>query len=131
MPEVLAADARGRVQERHTQARFGGGQGTGHTGGARADDDQVVARGVIARGFITRELITHGGVARGVVAHEVVTWSPGVASARQARCSGRPLMVMRQSKQTPMPQNSPRGRPPNLVVRQDLIPAACKAAPTV
>jgi hypothetical protein len=30
-----------------------------------------------------------------------------------------------------MPQNSPRGRPPDLVVRQDRMPAACSAAPIV
>ena len=54
-------------------------------------------------------------------------WSPrppaGPARGRRVR-AGRPLTVTRQSKQTPIPQNSPRGRPPNRVVRQERMPAA-------
>ena len=49
----------------------------------------------------------------------------------QARWFGRPSISTRQSWQTPMPQNRPRGRPLTLVVRQERIPVACRAAPIV
>ena len=36
---------------------------------------------------------------------------PAATLVRQARWLGRPSTVTRQSKQTPMPQNGPRGAP--------------------
>ena len=56
---------------------------------------------------------------------------PGRAGTRQARRFGAPSIVTRQSKHTPMPQNSPRGRPATRVVRQERMPAAHSAAATV
>jgi hypothetical protein len=41
------------------------------------------------------------------------------------------LSVTRQSKQIPIPQNNPRGRPATRVVRQDRIPASISTAATV
>jgi hypothetical protein len=57
--------------------------------------------------------------------------SPGWASIRQARRLGSPLTVIKQSKQIPMPQNTPRGVPPSRVRRQDRWPAAISAAATL
>src|SRR5690606_40787541 len=83
-----------------------------------AGDGEIVRRNPLGR--------------RGRVAgHAVVTSSPGLASMRQARSTGPPLTLIRQSKQTPMPQNRPRRRPPKRVVRQARTPAACRAAPMV
>ena len=47
---------------------------------------------------------------------------PALTGVRQARIPCCPLTVTRQSKQTPIPQNSPRGRSSR---------AASSAAPTV
>src|SRR5690606_23414058 len=55
-----------------------------------AGDGEIVRRNPLGR--------------RGRVAgHAVVTSSPGLASMRQARSTGPPLTLIRQSKQTPMP----------------------------
>ena len=54
-----------------------------------------------------------------------------VAVTRQARSLGRPSTTTRQSKQTPIPQKIPRGRPLKRVLRHERIPAAINAAPTL
>jgi hypothetical protein len=58
------------------------------------------------------------------------TSMPAATSVRQARWLGRPSTVTRQSKQTPMPQNGPRGAPER-ACRSDTISAAASAAAIV
>ena len=60
----------------------------------------------------------------------MTAWS-GRAGTWQAGWSGSPSMVTKQSKQAPIPQNSPRGAPAPRVTRQDRTPAAHSAAATV
>jgi hypothetical protein len=103
-PVVLPAGLVGRVEQGHLGPRAYGGGGGGQPRRPGADDDDVTCHGASARDW-------------------VVTTSPSRALLRQARTSRTPLTVTRQSKQTPMPQKTPRGAPDG-ARRHDRSPAA-------
>ena len=121
MPPVLAAGAGVGVEQQHPGTGLPGTDRRRHPGRSGADHHHLRAGGA-------------GG-------HDAPSWwpepcwlrrsSPTVAGNRQARWLGSPSAVIRQSKQVPIPQNSPRGRPPTRLLRQDRTPCAQSAAPTV
>src|SRR5690606_20755652 len=133
VPEVLPAEPYAGVHEHHPQPAQRRRQRPRHPSGPAADDGEIVRLTSRLSGTDDGAIVRRNPLGRRgrVAGQPVATSSPGRASMRQARSTGPPLTLIRQSKQTPMPQNSPRRRPPKRVVRQARTPAACRAAPMV
>ncbi|OUD84612.1 hypothetical protein BC477_17370 [Clavibacter michiganensis subsp. michiganensis] len=121
VPPVLAAELVGRVEQGDARPATARGDRGSQPGRTRADHDDVPP--VVRAAHDASPARASGTVAPGPVS----TTSPSTARRWQARTSGSPFTVTVQSKHTPIPQKTPRGRPALAVVRQASVPEASRA----
>ena len=117
------------VDDRDRQATLGQRDGRRHAGGAGSDDHNLRA---VSDGRIGH-VGAHGSSSLAgspVPCWRVITM-PSVTGTRQPWRLGRPSIVTRQSKQTPIPQKNPLGALSWAVVRSTASPADHNAAATL